>query len=117
PDCNVYLIDCGQELVLIDCGSGAAGSVDAILDNVTADGLSPDRITTILLTHKHGDHIGGAAQLAARTGAVLHGSAETAAVLATADEDAASITAAKQAGLYARDFVLAPVAGVHTLAG
>jgi len=117
PDCNVYLVDCGSELVLIDCGSGAAGSVDAILANIVADGLSPDRIGTILLTHKHGDHVGGAAQFAERTGAVLRASAETAAVLATADEDAASIGAAKQAGLYAKDFVLAPVGSVQTLAG
>jgi glyoxylase-like metal-dependent hydrolase (beta-lactamase superfamily II) len=115
PDCNVYLVDCGSELVLIDCGSGSAGSCDAILANIAADGLAVDRIGTILLTHKHGDHIGGAAQLAERTGAVLYGSAETAEVLASADEEAASIAAAKQAGLYAQDFVLSPVPGVKVL--
>jgi glyoxylase-like metal-dependent hydrolase (beta-lactamase superfamily II) len=115
PDCNVYLVDCGTQLVLIDCGSGTAGSVDAILENIAADGLAPDRIGTILLTHKHGDHIGGAAQFAARTGAVLYGSAETAAVLESGDEGAASITAAKDAKLYASDFVLSPVSGVRML--
>lgn len=115
PDCNVYLVDCGAQLALIDCGSGAAGSVDAILANIAADGFSADRIGTILLTHKHGDHVGGAAQLAACTGAVLYGSAETAAVLATGDESASAIAAAKQAGLYAKDFVLSPVGNVQTL--
>lgn len=116
-DCNIYLVDCKDSLVLVDCGTGGAGSVDAILANIAGDGLSPDRISTILITHKHGDHIGGAAQFAARTGAKVYASAETAAVLAAGDEDASSIALAKGAGFYPADYVLAPLAGVQTLAG
>jgi len=116
-DCNVYLVDCSHSLVLVDCGAGGEGSVDAILANIAGDGLSPDRISTIILTHKHGDHVGGAAQFAARTGATVYASAETAAVLAAGDEQASSITAAKAAGFYPAGFVLAPLSGIHTLSG
>lgn len=115
PDCNVYLIDCGSSLVLIDCGSGMAGSVEAILDNIEADGLSPQRIGTILITHKHGDHIGGAAKLAQRTSARVLASGETATVLANGDEQTSSITAAKNAGMYPQDLQLTPVRGVVVL--
>jgi hydroxyacylglutathione hydrolase len=116
-DCNIYLVDCGDSLTLIDCGTGVTGSVDAILGNIAGDGLSPDRISTILITHKHGDHIGGAAQFAARTGATVYASAETAAVLAAGDEVSSSIAAAKGAGFYPADYVLSPLAGIRTLAG
>lgn len=116
-DCNIYLIDCAGTLVLVDCGAGGAGSVEAILANIAGDGLSPDRISKILLTHKHGDHVGGAAEFAARTGAEVYASAETAAVMAAGDEDASSITAAKAAGFFPAEFTLAPLAGIHTLAG
>lgn len=115
PDCNVYIVDCGASLTLIDCGSGMAASVEAILNNIEADGLSPDRIDTILITHKHGDHIGGAADLARRTGARVLASGETAAVLAEGDEQTSSIVAAKVAGMYPKDLRLASVDGIEVL--
>jgi len=56
-DCSVYLIDAG-ELILIDAGAGA--SVEAITGNIARLGLDPAKITTVILTHCHIDHVGGA---------------------------------------------------------
>jgi glyoxylase-like metal-dependent hydrolase (beta-lactamase superfamily II) len=53
----VYLINMG-ELILVD--SGAGWSVDKIINNINELGLDPQKLGTILLTHCHIDHIGGA---------------------------------------------------------
>ena len=54
-DCCVYLIDAG-ELVLIDTGAGKGA--DRLLDNILAMGLMPEKLSTIIITHAHIDHIG-----------------------------------------------------------
>lgn len=54
-DCSVYLIDAG-DLVLIDCGAG--DSFDQLVANIESIGLDPNKLTTILVTHRHIDHIG-----------------------------------------------------------
>lgn len=56
-DCSVYLLDFG-ELVLIDAGAGP--SAHQIARNVQLLGLDPARISTLILTHCHIDHVGGA---------------------------------------------------------
>ncbi len=70
-DCSVYLADVG-ELILIDTGGGT--SVDAITGNIARLGLDPAKITTIILTHCHIDHIGGAHVFKKRFGSriVMH---------------------------------------------
>jgi glyoxylase-like metal-dependent hydrolase (beta-lactamase superfamily II) len=70
-DCSVYLIDFG-ELVLIDTGAGA--SVNAIIKNIEGLGLDPEKLSTIILTHSHIDHVGGAHQLRKHYGAriIIH---------------------------------------------
>jgi len=54
-DCCVYLIDVG-ELVLID--SGAGRSFDKLVDNIVSLKLAPEKISTVIVTHRHIDHIG-----------------------------------------------------------
>lgn len=54
-DCCVYLIDAG-ELVLID--SGAGRSLNRIADNIQTLGFEPEKISTVIATHSHIDHIG-----------------------------------------------------------
>jgi glyoxylase-like metal-dependent hydrolase (beta-lactamase superfamily II) len=56
-DCNVYLVDCGNEVILIDSGAGI--DVNRLADNVRADGFDVERITKIMNTHCHYDHTGG----------------------------------------------------------
>lgn len=49
------LINTGSELILFDTGLNAAGITRAI----EAAGYTADQVDTIVLTHMHGDHIGG----------------------------------------------------------
>jgi glyoxylase-like metal-dependent hydrolase (beta-lactamase superfamily II) len=54
-DCCVYMLDAG-DLVLIDAGAGR--SFDRIVSNIETLGFDPGKITTVLATHGHIDHIG-----------------------------------------------------------
>ena len=54
-DCCVYLLDAG-DLVLIDAGAGL--SFETIMSNIETLGFDPGRITTVLATDGHMDHIG-----------------------------------------------------------
>ncbi len=67
-DCSVYLLDVG-ELVMIDAGFGE--SIDLVVSHVKEQGLNPRDISTVILTHCHVDHIGGADQFRHRFGSRL----------------------------------------------
>jgi glyoxylase-like metal-dependent hydrolase (beta-lactamase superfamily II) len=58
-DCAVYLLDLG-ELVLIDAGAGP--SYTEIVRNIEKLGLDLTKLKSLILTHCHIDHIGGAPQ-------------------------------------------------------
>lgn len=49
------VVNTGAELVLFDTGLNAAATTEAL----AAAGYSPDQIDIVVLTHMHGDHIGG----------------------------------------------------------
>lgn len=70
-DCMVYLLDLG-ELVMIDTGTGPG--INMIISNIQQLGLDPARLSTIILTHCHIDHVGGAHELKKRYGAriIMH---------------------------------------------
>ncbi|TWI52685.1 glyoxylase-like metal-dependent hydrolase (beta-lactamase superfamily II) [Pseudomonas duriflava] len=54
---NAFLVNTGQQLVLIDTGSGACiDSAGHLLKNLAAAGYKPEQIDTVLLTHSHADH-------------------------------------------------------------
>lgn len=55
-DCSVYLVDGGEEMVLID--SGAGEGFELIVDNIRSLGLRPDKLKAVIATHSHIDHIG-----------------------------------------------------------
>ncbi len=59
-DCAVYLVDGGEEMVLID--SGAGESYEIIVDNIRSLGLRPERLKAVIATHSHIDHIGALSQ-------------------------------------------------------
>lgn len=109
PDCHVYLVDGGDDLVLIDCGLATDDSLDRILANVAGEGLDPSRISRVLVTHYHMDHAGGAAQFRERLGVAIVAPAEAAETLRTGDERAVALDMAKQAGIYPMDYRFEPV--------
>lgn len=55
-DCSVYLVDGGDEMVLIDTGAG--GGFELIVENIRSLGLRPDELKSVIATHSHIDHIG-----------------------------------------------------------
>src|SRR5690242_17300213 len=84
-DCHVYVVDGGDELVMIDAGFGPG--TDRILDLMRADGLDPSRVSRIVVTHYHADHAGGCAAIVRATGAELWAPLEAAKAIRTADAD------------------------------
>jgi glyoxylase-like metal-dependent hydrolase (beta-lactamase superfamily II) len=55
------VVNTGRELVLFDTGYGrvVGASAGAFLGNLTAAGYTPDQIDVVVISHCHGDHIGG----------------------------------------------------------
>ncbi|MGW2425454.1 MBL fold metallo-hydrolase [Streptomyces sp. NPDC001709] len=64
---QAYLWWDDDELTLIDAGTPGAGR--AIADALTALGRTPGDVRRIVLTHFHEDHVGGAGEFAALSGA------------------------------------------------
>lgn len=60
---NAYLVNTGRELALIDTGMGAhrGPALGHLAANLRAAGVDPAQIDVVILTHLHGDHIGGLA--------------------------------------------------------
>lgn len=54
---NAFLVNTGNSLVMIDSGNG--GSIGQTVANLKAAGYAPEQVGTVLLTHLHGDHVGG----------------------------------------------------------
>lgn len=64
PGFTPTLINTGRELILFDTGNGANGSVKRpngglLLSQLEAAGYKPEDIDIVIITHGHGDHIGG----------------------------------------------------------
>ena len=114
-DCNVWLADSGDGLLLFDAGAGLDGP--SLLDVVAADGLDPARITHVFLTHAHADHSGGAAALCrAIPGLSVCCGRRTAEILAENDERLISLDRARQAGVYPADYRWTAPPGTRALA-
>jgi glyoxylase-like metal-dependent hydrolase (beta-lactamase superfamily II) len=64
---NVYLLASEEELTLVD--SGLASAPDQIEAQLQEGGFALSELQAIALTHAHGDHMGGVAELARRSGA------------------------------------------------
>lgn len=101
-DCNLYLFDSGEGYVLFDAGTGMG--MDQIWQVCVEDGLEPERIAHLFLTHAHGDHGGGAAHVRDRTAVTIYAGADTARIVSAGDEAAVSLPAARAAGVYPPDY-------------
>lgn len=58
---NAYLINTGNNLVLVDAGAAKlfGPGLGFILQNMKAAGYDPSQVDTVVITHLHGDHVGG----------------------------------------------------------
>ena len=72
---NTIVVNTGKNLVLIDSGFGDNGppTGNNLLNNMSAAGIDPKNIDTILVSHFHGDHISG---IRAKGGAANYPNAE-----------------------------------------
>jgi len=52
---NAFLIKTPEQNILVDAGRNSA----KLLSNLHSVGINPDQIDAVLITHMHGDHIGG----------------------------------------------------------
>jgi len=58
---NAYLINTGSRLVLVDAGAARlfGPTLGNVLKNLRASGYEPSQVDAVLITHLHGDHMGG----------------------------------------------------------
>ncbi|HEX8857375.1 MAG TPA: MBL fold metallo-hydrolase [Thermoleophilaceae bacterium] len=102
-DSHAYLVNGGSEAALVDAGIGAA--VDQLLANVERAGVARDAVSSLLLTHAHPDHCGGAAALKEVLPQLeVLASPHVADAVERADEAAMSLAAGKTAGFYPVDY-------------
>jgi glyoxylase-like metal-dependent hydrolase (beta-lactamase superfamily II) len=100
---NVFLLDGGSELALID--TGCTEGVKDVLGNIQSLGLDLKKIRKIILTHGHWDHVEGTAELLKTLDCTVYGHALSREVLAG------------RPGIYQPDyqFLKSPPAPVHEL--
>jgi glyoxylase-like metal-dependent hydrolase (beta-lactamase superfamily II) len=98
---NAFLVNTGTKLVLVDTGTGGAFEPTAgtLLASLKASGYTPEQVDEVLITHMHGDHVGGLATkdgAAVFPNATLHaGKADVEATLAKPNNPFAPYAAAK----------------------
>jgi glyoxylase-like metal-dependent hydrolase (beta-lactamase superfamily II) len=103
-DCHVYLIDGGDEIAIIDAGSGIKS--EAVFDHIHNMLPYIQKVNYVFLTHGHADHAGGAVDFQSNYGSTIFLSAEESRLLAIGDEEALGLTMAKELGHYPRDYTL-----------
>lgn len=59
---NALIVDAGETKVMVDCGFSAR----AATSRLARLGAAPDDLAAILVTHEHGDHVGGVFAFARR---------------------------------------------------
>ncbi|MFQ6076550.1 MAG: MBL fold metallo-hydrolase [Candidatus Bathyarchaeia archaeon] len=96
-DCNIYLVDGGDELALIDTGGGAG--VDAVLSNIRNTNLDPKKVKVVFITHSHFDHIGGNKRVKELTGCKIAVHESVATAVEKLDPELTLVDMARRRGL------------------
>jgi len=106
-DANSYIIDTGEGLWMIDAGFDGG---EAVLANIKADGLDPQQITNLFVTHYHADHAGALAfmrkSLSRQLKIAIAGS--VAEKVRAGDEEDNGLRWAKSFSFYPPEFTLEP---------
>ena len=105
-DCTIYLLETEAGCAMIDAGCGI--QTELIIQELAAAGHQPEDVKSILLTHGHGDHAGGVAELSERCRADVYALPETARYVTEGDEKSLSVDKAIEAGIYDEDFHIRP---------
>lgn len=66
---NCYALEDGRGFALVDPGLPGDASWEGLLDRLGRAGIPLARVHTVVITHSHPDHFGGAARLREETGA------------------------------------------------
>jgi len=98
-DAAVYLVRCEGRAALVDAGCGYSHL--QLFQNIEACGVPADRIETLLITHCHFDHTGGAQAVRDRTGCKIVAHEREAGFLEEGDQ---RVTAAKWYGAFLEPF-------------
>jgi len=58
---NAYLTNTGSKLVLVDAGAGKlfGSTLGSVIQNLRAAGYATEQIDAVMISHMHGDHVGG----------------------------------------------------------
>jgi glyoxylase-like metal-dependent hydrolase (beta-lactamase superfamily II) len=94
---SAYVLARGTEAAIVD--TGVAGSADAIGRTLTDLGLSYSDVAHLILTHKHGDHIGSMNEIVeqATSAAIYAGEADLGGIDASAiDDDIVALTGGEE---------------------
>jgi glyoxylase-like metal-dependent hydrolase (beta-lactamase superfamily II) len=57
-----FVVNTGQQLILVDAGAGAwwgGGALGRLVGSLRSAGYTPEEVDIVLLTHLHSDHVGG----------------------------------------------------------
>ena len=105
-DGHIYAIASAGEVALIDVGTGL--DTDSVVGHLREDGLDPDAISRLFVTHYHPDHAGGLAAWRRLTGAAVFAGRDGAAAIEAGDEETCGFAAGRRAQLYPQDWRLDP---------
>ena len=104
-DCHVYALRGPRGVVLVDAGSGTHS--ETLVGNLLSD-LGTNEVESLIVTHGHLDHCGGAASIAAQTRCKVVATEYTRPILENADEEASGLGLARNQGVYPPDFRFSP---------
>jgi glyoxylase-like metal-dependent hydrolase (beta-lactamase superfamily II) len=68
---NIYVLRSSQGYIMIDTGMSANGTMDAMRAQLVKNNIPIEKISLIIITHAHGDHIGLAGPIQKESGAKI----------------------------------------------